>query len=249
MSIPIITAKNISVELGHNVILSDISFDIQQGEFIGIAGPNGAGKSTLIRTLLNLNPYTGSITLWDKPIQYFKNWNYIGYLPQSSTHYSLQFPATVEEIVSLGLISTLNWPRILSNNHIQQVQDTLASLKIDHLAKMSIHDLSGGQRQRVWLAKALVSHPKILILDEPTNALDLDVRGTFYRIITDLHQKGLTILLITHDMNDIGTYAEKLMIIDQKLVFWGNFNTFCESNQMSNYFGKNSQHLICHQHE
>lgn len=249
MQNPIISAHNLSVKLGNSIILSDISFDIYQGEFIGIAGPNGAGKSTLIRTLVNLYPYQGEITLWNTPLPMFHYWQDIGYVPQSTSHYSPQFPATVEEIVGLGLISTLHWPRILSRENIQQIQHILTSLEINHLAKTSIHDLSGGQRQRVWLAKALVSKPKILILDEPTNALDPDVRATFYRIITDLHKEGLTILLITHDMNDIGTYAQKLMLIDQKIIFWGDFHTFCESDQMSDYFGKESQHLICHQHE
>lgn len=249
MKPPIISINNLSVEFNSIKILDNVSLDIYQEDFIGIAGPNGAGKSTLIKTLLNLNNYTGDIKLWDTPLNKFKNWNYIGYLQQSLNQYSHQFPATVEEIVSLGLISSLKWPRTLDNKSIQRVTEILNELEIHHLAKTSIHDLSGGQKQRVWLAKALVSKPKVLILDEPTNALDPEIRKVFYQQITTLYQKGVAIILITHDTSDIGTYAKKLLLLDNKVIFWGNFSDVCNSKEMSNYFGEDAKHLICHQHE
>jgi len=249
MKNPIISIRNLSVEFNNIQVLNDITLDIYQDDFIGIAGPNGAGKSTLIKTLLNLNNYTGEINLWDTPLNKFKNWNYIGYLPQSLNQYSHQFPATVEEIVSLGLISSLRVPRILDAKALQKVKDILTELEIIHLAKTSIHDLSGGQRQRVWLAKALVSQPKVLILDEPTSALDPEIREVFYEQVTNLHKKGVAIILITHDTSDIGTYAKKLLLLDTKVIFWGEFSDICDSDKMSSYFGKEAKHLICHQHE
>ncbi|MEY2985893.1 MAG: hypothetical protein RJB24_122 [Candidatus Parcubacteria bacterium] len=249
MKNPIISIRNLSVEFNSIKVLDDISLDIYQDDFIGIAGPNGAGKSTLIKTLLNLNNYTGEINLWDKPLNKFKNWNYIGYLPQSLNQYSHQFPATVEEIVALGLISSLKFPRILDKQSLQRVNDILTELEIIDLAKTSIHDLSGGQRQRVWLAKALVSEPKVLILDEPTNALDPEIRQVFYQQITKLHKQGVAIILITHDTSDIGTYAKKLLLLDTKVIFWGEFSDICNSDKMSSYFGEEAKHLICHQHE
>jgi zinc transport system ATP-binding protein len=248
MKNPIISICNLSVEFNNLTVLDNISLDIYQNDFIGIVGPNGAGKSTLIKTLLNLNSYKGEITLWDKPLNKFKNWQYIGYVPQSLQQYSHQFPATVEEIVSLGLISTLSWPRVLDQKSIKQVHKTLAELEINHLAKVSIHDLSGGQKQRVWLAKALVSQPKVLILDEPTNALDSEIRKVFYQQITNLHKKGVAIILVTHDMNDVGNYAKKLLLLDKKVIFFGDFNDICESEIMSKYLGEENKHLICHQH-
>lgn len=244
----IISILNLSVEFNNLTILDDISLDIYQDDFIGIAGPNGAGKSTLIKTLLNLNNYKGRIKLWDKPLNKFKSWQYIGYVPQSLNQYSHQFPATVEEIVSLGLISTLNWPKILNHKSTEKIYKTLAELEIDHLAKVSIHDLSGGQKQRVWLAKALVSEPKLLILDEPTNALDAEIRKVFYQQITKLHKKGVAIILVTHDMNDIGNYAKKLLLLDKKIIFWGEFNDICKSEDIGKYLGEEYKHIICHQH-
>jgi zinc transport system ATP-binding protein len=249
MKNPIISIRDLSVEFNNIKVLDNINLDIYQEDFIGIAGPNGAGKSTLIKTLLNLNNYTGEIKLWDTPLNKFKNWNYIGYLPQSLNQYSHQFPATVEEIVSLGLISSLTWPRILDTKSIKKVNDILNELEINNLAKTSIHDLSGGQRQRVWLAKALVSQPKVLILDEPTNALDPEIRKVFYQQITTLYKKGVAIILITHDTSDIGNYAKKLLLLDNKVIFWGEFGDICNSKEMSNYFGEEAKHIICHQHE
>lgn len=249
MKNPIISTHNLSVEFNSITALKDINLDIYQEDFVGIVGPNGAGKSTLIKTILNLNPYKGEIKLWDKPLYKFKQWNYIGYVPQSLNQYSHQFPATVEEIVSLGLISSLRWPRVLDTQSMSKVKSTLEELEILNLAKTSIHDLSGGQRQRVWLAKALVAEPKILILDEPTNALDPEIRKIFYKQIQTLHQKGVAIILITHDTNDIGNYAKKLLLLDTEIMFWGGLNEVCNSEAMSNYFGNEAKHIICHQHE
>lgn len=249
MKNPIISTRNLSVEFNSITVLKDINLDIYQEDFVGIVGPNGAGKSTLIKTILNLNPYQGEIKLWDRPLNQFKEWNYIGYVPQSLNQYSHQFPATVEEIVALGLISSLRWPRILDTQSISKVKSILEELEILNLAKTSIHELSGGQRQRVWLAKALVSKPKILILDEPTNALDPEIRKIFYKQIQTLHQKGVAIILITHDTNDIGNYAKKLLLLDTEIMFWGGLNEVCNSEAMTNYFGNEAKHIICHQHE
>lgn len=249
MKKPIISIQNLSVEFNNIKVLDNINFDIYSGDFIGIAGPNGAGKSTLIKTILNLNNYTGEIKLWNIPLNKFRDWKYIGYLPQSINQYPAQFPATVEEIVSLGLISSLQWPRILDKKSTQRIQEILIELEISNLAKKSIHDLSGGQRQRVWLAKALVAKPKLLILDEPTNALDPEIRKVFYQQINKLYQQGVAIILITHDTSDIGTYAKKLLFLDTKIIFWGKFSDICNSKEMSQYFGEEAKHMICHQHE
>ncbi|MEY3471175.1 MAG: hypothetical protein RLZZ223_525 [Candidatus Parcubacteria bacterium] len=249
MKNPIISTSQLSVEFNSIPVLKDINLDIYQDDFIGIVGPNGAGKSTLIKTILNLNHYKGKIKLWGESLSRFKHWNYIGYVPQSLDQYSHQFPATVEEIVALGLVSSLKWPRIMDQNSISKVKYILEELEILHLANTSIHDLSGGQRQRVWLAKALVSEPKILILDEPTNALDPEIRQIFYKQITGLHQKGVAIILITHDTNDIGNYAQKLLLLDTKVIFWGGLDEVCNSEAMSKYFGSEAKHIICHQHE
>ena len=113
-----------------------------------------------------------------------------------------------------------------------------------------INELSGGQQQRVLLARAMVKEPELLILDEPTVAIDPEMRQRFFDIIMDINRhKGVTVLLVTHDTSSIGKYASKLLYLEGSIVFFGGFDEFCLSEEMSKVFGTFSQHLICHRHE
>jgi len=113
-----------------------------------------------------------------------------------------------------------------------------------------IGELSGGQQQRVFLARAIVHEPELLILDEPTAALDPETRERFFAMIQELNgKKGVTIILVTHDIGNIGKYASKLLYLDKKIIFYGSFNDFCLSDEMMGYFGAYSQHVICHRHD
>jgi zinc transport system ATP-binding protein len=112
-----------------------------------------------------------------------------------------------------------------------------------------IGELSGGQQQRVLLARAIVNRPELLILDEPTTALDPEAREKFFQTLMELNKTmNVTIILITHDIAGIGKYASKLLYLDNHIVFYGSFEDFCISERMTDYFGKFSQHLICHRH-
>ncbi len=246
----IISLSSVEVKIQGAPILTGVSLDIEKGDFVGIAGPNGAGKSTLVRAILGLQSYTGSISLLEHPHTTFRSWNDIGFVPQKQAERSSTFPIVVKELVLLGRLSTLKWPRIPTAKDYLAVQETLKQLKIDHLSDVSLANLSGGQQQRVFLARALVSQPQILILDEPTNALDPEIRNDFFDILKDLNQTaGVTILLITHDTTSIGQYANKLLFLDRKVLFYGGFQDFCQDDYMSYYFGPHEQHHICHQHE
>jgi zinc transport system ATP-binding protein len=113
-----------------------------------------------------------------------------------------------------------------------------------------IGELSGGQQQRVLIAKALVSEPELLILDEPTTALDPEAREKFFGTLKDLNEnRKVTIIIITHDIGTIGKYASRLLYLDKRLIFYGGFDDFCTSSEMANYFGEYSQHVICHRHD
>jgi zinc transport system ATP-binding protein len=112
-----------------------------------------------------------------------------------------------------------------------------------------VGELSGGQQQRVFLARALVSDPELLILDEPSTALDPKTREHFFELAGRLNKdKGVTLIIITHDTAHIGQYAGKLLYLDKQIVFYGGFGDFCQSKEMEKFFGPFSQHLICHQH-
>ena len=113
-----------------------------------------------------------------------------------------------------------------------------------------IGELSGGQQQRVLVARAVVNKPELLILDEPTTALDPEARENFFKVLYELNRReNVTVILVTHDIASIGKYASKLMYLDKKIIFYGSFEDFCLSENMTHYFGEFTQHLICHRHD
>ncbi|MBF0472229.1 MAG: metal ABC transporter ATP-binding protein [Nitrospirae bacterium] len=245
-----IETKDISVFYGHSQALKEISFIIESGDFVGLAGPNGAGKTTLIKAVLNLLPLsTGEIKLFGIQQKKFDDWGKIGYLPQKISTINPLFPATVDEVVMLGLLSQKKWPKRTIKQDQTVINEVLDQLGIIDLKKRMLSELSGGQQQKVLLARTLVSNPSILIFDEPSTALDPESRETFYALMQRLNKKdGITIILITHDTASIGSYANKLLYIDKSIIYFGMFSDFCKSEDMNTYFGKFVQHLICHQH-
>lgn len=230
--------------------LSDINFTVQAGEYLGIVGPNGSGKSTLVRALLGLMPvHQGRITLFGQSIDQFTGWGQVGYLPQNLGALNPAFPATVTEVVQLGLLSGRSKPRRAFRHDRRRVLQILEQLGVDHLHGRMIGELSGGQQQRIMLARALINSPALLIMDEPTAALDPEIRERFYGLITELNRtNGTTVLLVTHDTGTIGQYASTMLYLDKRMLFWGSFDQFCHSPEMSAFFGEYAQHLICHRH-
>ena len=171
-------------------------------------------------------------------------------MPQNISLLNPVFPATVEEVISLGLLSAKKFPKIISNKDKKIIDEALDYLKIADLKKQLIGNLSGGQQQKIFLARALITKPELLILDEPSNALDSTSREQFYSILDELNKKNKTsIILITHDIGQVGRYASKLMYLEQSILFYGSFLDFCNSDKMSKLFGTGSQHIICHQHD
>jgi zinc transport system ATP-binding protein len=231
-------------------ILKDISFSLTQGQFLGIAGPNGSGKTTLIKLLLGLiAPTSGHITLFGKDIGNFHEWSRIGYLPQNIPNFNPHFPATVEEVVALGLLGQKSFPRRSLASDRRSVDEVIGIMDIAPIRNKLIGELSGGQQQRVLIARALVASPKLLILDEPTTALDPESRERFFAILKNINKEGnVTIIMITHDVGNIGQHASLMLYIDKTVVFYGSFDDFCMSKDMTDYFGEHSQHLICHRH-
>ncbi len=247
----IIDIKNISVRYGAVDAISNISCQIEKGDFVGLVGPNGSGKTTLAKTILGLlTAYQGKILLLGQDIKYFRNFQKIGYLPQKHTGINPLFPASVKEVVSLGILSGKKWPKKISKDDWQKIDGLLESLGIINLKEKLISQLSGGQQQKVLLARALACNPEILILDEPSTALDPDSRERFFVRLKELNSRmKTTIILITHDTGYVGQYANKLLYIDRKLVFFGKISDFCPSGEIDSCFEKSDKHIIWHQHK
>jgi zinc transport system ATP-binding protein len=246
----VLETRGLTVSYNGNPVLNKVSVPVAAGDYIGLVGPNGAGKTTFIRAVLGLvSPLSGSIELFGKPLAAFSDWSRVGYLPQRQSFINPLFPATVREVVGHGLLSCKTWPRRISSGDMLRIRDTLVMLDIADLKDELVATLSGGQQQRVLLARALVSSPDLLVLDEPSTALDPQIRESFYDLIHGLNvDRAMTIILITHDTSTIGRYANKLLYLDKRVVFYGSFKEFCTSEDMGEYFGGFTQHLICHQH-
>lgn len=247
----IISVKNLYFSYNSADVLTDVSFDLKKGTFLGIVGPNGSGKTTLIRLILGfIKPQKGEVSIFGHPPFLFQEWHRIGYLPQKLSIIESHFPAKVKEIVSLGLLSKKRSPKRISKSDLLMIDRYLDVLGILHIKDEFIGELSGGQLQRVLIAKALINDPELLILDEPTTALDPETRERFFNLISSLNsQKKTTIIMITHDTGSIGRYAGSMLYLDKRLIFYGSFESFCKSQEMTQYFGEYSQHIICHRHD
>lgn len=246
----IIEIKDLSFSYNAVPVVLNVSFDVLKGDFIALAGPNGAGKTTLMRLILALeNKDTGLIKLFNVDNQRNIPWHKIGYLAQRANLFNPLFPAKAKEVISLGLLAQKKYPKKINFKDDQKIDEVLKILDIQDLKNKAINELSGGQQQRVFLARALVSKPELLIMDEPSTALDPETRTNFFKLIKKLNkEQGTTIIIITHDTAQAGQYADKLLYLDKKIIFFGQFADFCHSKEMENYFGHFAQHLICHQH-
>lgn len=206
----IISLRNISKRWEGKTALTDINFDVRQGDFIAITGPNGGGKTTLLRILLKLlKPTEGNVTYYrdGKPADELS----IGYLPQKNLIDS-HFPIDVEEVIASGLIGE-NLP---SNKVKSRVKETIGLMGLESHAKASIGNLSGGQLQRALLGRAIISRPKLLVLDEPLSYVDKRFEHYIYDLVAEL-AKTTTLLLVSHEMSTIAGMANRHLIIDHTL--------------------------------
>ena len=250
MSTAVIHVENLYFQYQAIEVLTDISFEVDAGDYVGLVGPNGSGKTTLVRSILGIaRPATAKIALFGQDLGQFQDWHKIGYLPQKLGGFNPNFPATVREVVSLGLIARKSFPRRLDRADHHAVDRALERLGIADIGRKLIGELSGGQQQRVLIARAIVSDPELIILDEPTVALDPETREHFFTTLHDLNKNSrVTMIFVTHDIGTIGQYANKLLYIDRKIIFYGGFDEFCRSENMTALFGGGAQHIICHRH-
>lgn len=232
----LITIQNLTVKYDSFTALKAVDFSLSKGEFVAILGQNGSGKTTLIQTILGLKePTSGTITL--------KEGLRMGYLPQHYHNPDKHFPATVEEVVLSGaLLGQKGYKRPLKE-HRFFMEKHLEDLGINHLKHRLIGTLSGGQQQRALLARALMTEPDVLIMDEPTSALDPSMRDTFFELLTHLNQHHqVAILLITHDIGVASDYLKRVIYLDQKVLFDGTFEAFCENDELSPYVHTHAPH-------
>ncbi len=198
----------------NRVIIEQLNFTVQTGDYLCIVGENGSGKSTLMKTLLGLQkPMGGSIVFGDGLKK-----NEIGYLPQQ-TAVQRDFPASVREIVLSGCQARCGWRPFYNKAEKQLAEKNIERMGMTAYAGRCYRELSGGQQQRVLLARALCATQKILLLDEPVAGLDPKVTAEMYELIDSLHQEGITIIMISHDIKAALCYADHILHIGRRIFF------------------------------
>ncbi|MGB9759351.1 MAG: metal ABC transporter ATP-binding protein [Thermoproteota archaeon] len=216
--------ENLSVVLDHKLILDNISFSLPHPVFAAIMGPNGAGKTTLLKTILGtIRPASGKVHLFGKEVlsNPSEARKFVGYVPQRDKIVRY-VPLKVIDVVLMGLVSKKEIPRIVTNNDVKLSLEVLEYVGMNNYASELFSNLSGGQQQRVLIARALVSKPKILLLDEPFNAVDANAQTFIVELLNKLKtDSNISILLVSHDINTVVEYIDILMFLNKKIIAIG----------------------------
>jgi len=220
-----IVCSNVILGYEGNPVAENLNFTINSGNYLCILGENGSGKSTLIKALLGLKPQlSGEI----KFCEGFSS-KEIGYLPQQ-TPVQRDFPASVREIVQSGCLAKCGLRPFYNKQEKETAQKNMERLGISNLSKRCYRELSGGQQQRVLLARALCATRKMLLLDEPVTGLDPKAQIDLYELIASLNKEGITIIMVSHDINASVKYASHILHIgSKKQLFFGTINDYLNS--------------------
>ena len=209
-----LTCENLTLGYNSNTVLENVSFSVEKGDYLCIIGENGSGKTTLMKTILRLQkPLEGQISTGDGVLP-----DEIGYLPQQ-TQVQRDFPASVWEIVLSGCQSRCGKRPFYNKEEKKLAVEAMKRMEIENLSKRCYRELSGGQQQRVLLARALCAAQKMLLLDEPVTGLDPAATEEMYTLIEQLNKSGITIIMISHDIEAALKYASHVLHIGKEIFF------------------------------
>ncbi|MDD8027265.1 MAG: metal ABC transporter ATP-binding protein [Acidobacteriota bacterium] len=244
----LVRVEGVSFSFGFRRVLEDVSLSIDEGDFLALLGPNGSGKTTLVKVILNLlTPERGRVFLWGRQAAEFLEWERIGYVPQKATHFDPAFPASAREVVAMALRSTRAVARLSRRKQEEAIRRALELVGMDEHRDRPIGRLSGGQQQRVFIARAIVTDPGLLFLDEPTAGVDAETQERFYDLLGRLNTaQGITIVLVTHDIGIVNKHVSRVACLNQKLIYHGRHEDFCRSGVDEMLAG--GQHLVSHRH-
>lgn len=251
MKRPIIEVEDLSYKYAKDSVLEHVSLKVPAGAFLALVGPNGSGKSTLLKLILGLlKLQTGKIKLFGENIHQFKRWDKIGFVSQKANSFNSGFPASVFEVVQSGLTKKIGLFTFAKKEHRKKVLEVLDAVGMLTYKDRNIGELSGGQQQRVFIARALVSEPQLLILDEPTVGVDSRHVHQFYELLEELNKKlGITLILVTHDVGTVTDKVTHVACLNKMLHFHGDANEYhsLEEKDLSSIYGHSVQ-LISHNH-
>jgi len=202
----LVTFDGAALGYGRRTVLSGLTFDVNEGDFLGLVGPNGAGKTTVLRAILGtLAPREGTVTRAEG-LRF-------GYVPQRD-QVDYNFPLKVLDVVLMGRYDRIGLGRRPGKDDRSRAMAALEHVGIPDLAGRPLRDLSGGQKQRALIARALVGEPNILVLDEPTNGMDLVSTTQILGLVRELHERdGITAIMVSHALNEVANYVERIALV------------------------------------
>lgn len=237
----LVNLHSVSFRYDSEKILDNISFSVNEGDFLGIIGPNGAGKSTLFYCMLGLlDGYTGRIRIFGRDIKKNKKLlTQIGYIPQRKS-IDRKFPLTIKELVSFSITNKKN---------VENIDKVLRQVELYDLRNKIIGQLSGGQQQRVLVAKALVNNPQILMLDEPTNELDQKSQDNLYLFLKKLNEEdNITVIWTSHDLDAVNKFSNKVACINKKIFYHGTKQEFFSDENNIKQYSESQMQIHMHSH-
>jgi zinc transport system ATP-binding protein len=236
-----IELTDVSFSYADDTVLEHIDLSIKAGDYLGLIGPNGSGKTTMLRIILGLlKPDKGTVTALDKVD--------ISYVPQRATQADWQFPVSVEEIIKSGRTAKLGLFGWFGKDDDKAVEKAMSIANVKGYRHRLMDQLSGGQRQRVFIARALASEPKVLILDEPTVGVDLESQERFYTLLCELNTKHkLTIILVSHDIDVVAQEVKTVVFLNKKIIAQGTPKSLLKGGHLEKLYS-NQMKLIEHHH-
>ncbi len=233
-----IVAKRLAYQYERERIFDGVTFRIAKGEFVALIGPNGAGKSTLLKLLGGIIvPTVGYVRLDGMTVSAAQRAGKIGYVPQNYSQNTAAFPASVSEVVALGLVMH----RLSRKEEKRRVMTVLGEVGMESYASHRVGDLSGGQQQRVMIAQALVKQPCVLLLDEPTSGIDYTTGSELMRLLRFHNQRdGITIVMVSHDLERVLPCADRVLCLNRELCYAGTPDGFYQSHAYGRhlFYGK-----------
>lgn len=226
-----ITLKNVTVQLGGKTVLEDITLTIPRGEFWGVIGPNGGGKTTLLRTIIGtIKPQTGSVKVLGLPPKEAVRNGWVGYLPQ--------------RIKGMIPFSALDFVSLVGKR--EEAERTLEMVKMSHKAHEPFEKLSGGEKQRILIASVLSRNPKVLLLDEPSTGVDSVAQDTFYNILKELKDRGITIVMVSHDVGVIAQFVDNIACLNKRLKHSGDPRKALDCRLLEELYGHSVNVFVHH---
>jgi iron complex transport system ATP-binding protein len=237
MSSPSLELRGVSVERGHRLIVNDVTLDVNPGEVLALVGPNGAGKSSLLATLSgDVTPHRGQALLMGLPTGSYRPLAQARQRAMLLQANQVSFPFSVSQVVGMGRTPWAGQPE--EDQDLDAVRRALVAVDIEHLTDRRFNELSGGERARVSLARVLAQETPVVLLDEPTAALDLKHQERVMRLIRQLGAEGRTVVVVIHDLSLAAAYADRMaLIVEGRLEAVGAPSEVVTADRISETYG------------